>query len=212
MKPSIFPPNLRGYRGARFIPTTARTPAQFLGLFFDEEMLQRFVDQTNSYVSKQAKPAWIASNPLTIALLRKFFGLVLYMGIVNRPNRRMYLWQDKIFGDRKVVSNIMSRDMFLNISYNLHWKDTSDVTPQDRYLRNKADGFWTVADMLDSLAEKYRYYYEPGHTMSIDEMCIFFKGRHRCRCYNPKKPNKWHLKVFCLNDSQTGYLSNFFYV
>ena len=39
-------------------------------------------------------------------------------------------------------------------------------------------------------------------------MSIYFKGRHRCRCYNPNKPEKWHFKAFCLNDG--GYLWNFY--
>jgi len=39
----------------------------------------------------------------------------------------------------------------------------------------------------------------------IDEMAIAFKGRHRCKRYNPNKPDKWHLKSYCLNDSETGY-------
>ena len=40
-------------------------------------------------------------------------------------------------------------------------------------------------------------------------MCVF-KGRHRCRCYNPNKPEKWHFKAFCLNDSGSGYLHRFY--
>ena len=38
--------------------------------------------------------------------------------------------------------------------------------------------------------------------------CI--KGRHRCRCYNGSKPEKWHFKAFSLNDPTTGYYVNFY--
>lgn len=37
-----------------------------------------------------------------------------------------------------------------------------------------------------------------------------WKGRHKCRCYNPSKPSKFHFKIFGLNDADTGYLSNFY--
>jgi hypothetical protein len=63
---------------------------------------------------------------------------------------------------------------------------------------------------MDNSWTCFQHYYECGHCLSVDEMCIFFKGRHCCRCYNPQKPHKWHLKAFCLNDADTGYLSNFF--
>ena len=46
--------------------------------------------------------------------------------------------------------------------------------------------------------------------MDIDEQCIPFKGRHKCKCYNPKKPETFHFKAFGLNDAITGYLSNFY--
>ena len=29
------------------------------------------------------------------------------------------------------------------------------------------------------------------------------------RCYNPSKPNKWHLKLFEVSDSRTGYVLAF---
>ena len=37
-----------------------------------------------------------------------------------------------------------------------------------------------------------------------------FKGRHCCRCFLPSKPNKWFFKIYCLDDADSGYLSNFF--
>ena len=47
-------------------------------------------------------------------------------------------------------------------------------------------------------------------TTNVDEGVFGFKGRHRARCYNPNKPEKWHFKSYCLNCSVTGYLVNFF--
>ena len=44
----------------------------------------------------------------------------------------------------------------------------------------------------------------------VDELCIGFKGRHKCKCYNKDKPNKWRFKAFCVNDSVTGCLFDFY--
>lgn len=52
------------------------------------------------------------------------------------------------------------------------------------------------------------FYWQLSQGGNIDEMSIAFKGRHKCKCYNPNKPHKWHFKAFCLNDSSCGYLWN----
>ena len=49
-----------------------------------------------------------------------------------------------------------------------------------------------------------------GQFLDIDEQCIPWKGRHKCRCYNKSKPVKRHFKVFSLNDSRTGYQLGFY--
>ena len=103
----------------------------------------------------------------------------------------------------------MSRDRFWKISSNLHWMDTSFYTEEEKRQRKQQDGFWTVKEFLDMLSANFQFYYECGQYLSIDEMCIFFKGRHKCKCYNPNKPNKWHFKFYCLCDAITGYLSKF---
>ena len=73
----------------------------------------------------------------------------------------------------------MPRCRFLAISLNLHWYNTSKVTPQQqqRQERNAADGFWTVAEFVYLLMQNFQHYYRCGKFLSVDEMRIFFKGR-----------------------------------
>jgi hypothetical protein len=80
---------------------------------------------------------------------------------------------------------------------------------QKNMLRN-SDPFFHISGFLKHLSTKFALYFVANQKIDIDEMCIGFKGRHRCRCYNPNKPNKFHLKAFCLNDSTTGYLLSFY--
>ena len=63
---------------------------------------------------------------------------------------------------------------------------------------------------LEQLSDNFQKYYTLGHFYDIDEISVYFKGRHICRCYNPNKPHKWHFKLFGLNCSYTGYLWKFY--
>jgi Transposase IS4 len=70
--------------------------------------------------------------------------------------------------------------------------------------------FYLVRGFVEHLAQNAQKYWKLGQFLDIDEMSIYYKGRHKCRCYNPNKPEKWHFKAFCLNDGATGYLWNFY--
>jgi hypothetical protein len=76
--------------------------------------------------------------------------------------------------------------------------------------RVKANPFFQVDGFCDTLSNLYSTYYNLGQFIDVDKMSIYFKGRHKCCCYNPNKPEKWHLKSFCLNNADTGYLFNFY--
>ena len=39
-------------------------------------------------------------------------------------------------------------------------------------------------------------------------MVVKWKGRSKYKMYNPAKPEKYHIKTFCLCDSLTGYIYN----
>lgn len=45
----------------------------------------------------------------------------------------------------------------------------------------------------------------------IDEQSIPYKGRHKYRCYNPSKPNKFHFKIYSLNDTHSYQKKFYFY-
>lgn len=206
---SIYPSNFTGRQGTTKIPTSCRSPAQFLSLLFTDAILEQFVTETNSYGKNNPSTYMLnENNAVTLQEMKKFFAFVLYMGLVQLPSRDMF-WQHDIFGS-SFVKRCFTRRRFYTISTNLHWRDVSNIPDTEKAQRNKVDGFWSVDDFFEALADNFMAYYTCGQLINIDEMCIFFKGRHKCKCYNPSKPNKWHLKALCLNDSETGYLFNFF--
>jgi len=83
--------------------------------------------------------------------------------------------------------------------------------PQQRRRRRSSDeeshGSVDVMDvMVSECNRRCAYHFKMGRSFSIDEAVIPFKGRHRARCYNPKKPSKYHFKKFSLNCADTGYV------
>ena len=101
----------------------------------------------------------------------------------------------------------MSARRFEQILSHWHWI----VVPEsERAAAKKDDPFYLVAGFVEQLAEISQAYWKLDQFIDIDEMSIYYKGRHKCRCYNPNKPEKWHFKAFCLNDGRTGYLWNYY--
>lgn len=157
-----------------------------------------------------AKPKWKdPKKDLIIPELKKYFAVVMYMGVHKLPNRQKCWHRSGIF-QSDFVRSCMTLQRFNAITSCLHHTNTARLTAAERAARNKENGFWTVEGLINALAVSFRFYYTCGRFIDIDEMCILFKSRHRCKCYNPNKPNKWHFKAFCLNDSKSGHLSNFF--
>ena len=130
------------------------------------------------------------------------------MGIVNLPERSMY-WKSPVCRV-PFVYNLMTYERFNSILLCLHYVNPYDYTAEQQHDNKERDPFWLVEPFIKKLSKHSRHLYQAFQDMDVDEMCIPFKGRHRSICYNPNKPNKWHFKVFCLNCSKTGYLSNFY--
>ena len=127
----------------------------------------------------------------------------------RQPSMRCYWSNDPRFTD-PFVKKCFTRDRFEMLKKCLHVIDTPDLFPAELRQRQKDDCYWRVAPFLDHLSKMYMRFFVCNQDIDIDEMCIGFKGRHVARCYNPNKPEKWHLKAFCLNDSSTGYLHGFY--
>ena len=181
------------------------TPSDFFQLFFDSEILTRFVEQTNSYAKNTSRRAWRDTDEKE---LKTFLSIILYMGINKKPQRFMH-WDDSKF-QSPWVSNMMAKTRFEELLRIWHWTDTTQMTKEEYIAEKNRDPFFTIKSFCDKLSSKFSHWYNLGQRICIDESCFAYKGRHKCRCYNPHKPHKWHFKAFCLNCSDTGYLHSFF--
>ena len=54
--------------------------------------------------------------------------------------------------------------------------------------------------MVDMMQRNFHTKYRPGKELFLDESMCPFKGRVHFKCYNPKKPNRFHIKLFMVSE------------
>ena len=71
------------------------------------------------------------------------------------------------------------------------------------------DPLFKVCPFMDMVKKNFKRCYKPGRDLSFDKGYCPFKDRLKFRCYNPRKPAKFHIKMFEVSDSKTGYVIGF---
>ena len=93
-------------------------------------MIHHVVKETNDYAvsPRMAKDVRTTNNrhmklwtPLVASELLAFIGIVIYMGVVKLPSRRMY-WDTRRDLGVQAIKNCMTRDRFSMIARCLHFE------------------------------------------------------------------------------------------
>ena len=175
-----------------------------IGLFLTNEIMQKMLTATNAY-GRIYVSGW--KKDADMDELNAFLGIVLFLGLIGYPSRKDLFGLGPCRND--YVRSIMHRERFEQLLHAWHYEDYSKYTAQEIIQNKKEDPFWPVTAFNKDITARFRALYTPGQSMDIDEGCIPFKGRHKCRCFNKDKPHKRHLKLYCVNDSVTRYLWDF---
>ena len=61
--------------------------------------------------------------------------------------------------------------------------------------------------MIEMMQIKFATNYHPHTQISVDESAMSL--RVGFKCYNPKKPNRVHIKMFMLSEAEMGYICGF---
>lgn len=187
--------------------TLIESAKQFFLLLFSAIILNQFIYATNSWGRRNTRGNRWKDVDTTEFLT--FLAIILHLGVVKYPRRGMP-WMKTGKYSSPWIRSMMYEHRFEQLLRAWHWTDTSELSQKEREDRNKDNCFWSVQGFLDTLSDNFLEWYNPYWKCNIDEGVFGFKGRHRARCYNPAKPDKWHFKSFCLNCSMTGYLMCFF--
>ena len=138
--------------------------------------------------------------------MKLFVAHLIVMGILKKNSLEQYWSRDRI-PNRPFFGHYMSKNCFQNILWNPHVSDPDETNPQKGEANH--DPLILVRPMVDMMPGNVCTKYRPGKELSLDESTCSFKGRVHFKCYNPKKPNRFHIKLFMVSEPSTGYICGF---
>lgn len=180
------------------------SPLDFWSVFVDNKILDEMVNQTNLYATQTLLDTEdIASSsrlhkwsPTTRCEMKKFLGIICYMGLVKMPSIRHY-WSKKPLFQINGISQAMSRNRFELLLKMWHFSNNDECPEGDR--------LYKIQPLLDMIIENCQKLYTPGRVFCIDETLIPFRGRLLMKQYIPQKTHKYGIKMFklCCNRGYT---------
>eukprot|EP00899_Mesostigma_viride_P014934 jgi/Mesvir1/23441/Mv26031-RA.1 len=142
---------------------------------------------------------------LTVHEFGKYLAIVLTMGVCKLPSVPLYFQEADlgILGGAR-LNRYMTLKRFQQITRFLHFRDSTQ-RPADP--RTREHRLWQLDWLERFLNGQYKKYFVPSGHMALDERSI--ETRHQMcpvRCYCKDKPNKFHIRKYCLCDIHLGYI------
>ncbi|XP_040072936.1 piggyBac transposable element-derived protein 2-like [Ixodes scapularis] len=180
------------WKGAAHESEAVRSPIEYFQGFFDDNVFNLIVQQSNLYAVQQNP-----NKPLALSRveLEPFLGCTVYMSIFQLPRSRLY-WSAEC--RLPVVADIMTRDRWEEIKSSLHFNDNLSMPPADS---SPKDRLFKIRPLLEMLLPKFEEIPQE-QCLCVDEQMVPFKGHSSIKQYLPKKPHKWGYKIFILCDSR----------
>ncbi|XP_055918374.1 piggyBac transposable element-derived protein 4-like [Eupeodes corollae] len=192
-----------GKKGVQIEISTQASPSDIYSHIVDEALVQFIVDETNRFAeqtiaakrrSKHARMnQWI---PTDSAEIKKFFGLMIWMGLVPLGRMEEY-WETKGVYNMALPRTIMSRNRFQVLLSMLHFEN-NETSSQTNRLRK-------IEKLIDHLQTNFKALFYPGEDFVIDETLVPWRGRLVFRQYIPNKTHRYGVKLFklCSTDGYT---------
>ena len=169
-------------------------PTSIFEKFFTREIFEEIKTKTNNYARdnpyEKTQYKW---RDVTVEDMRKFFGIMIMMGIDKKPSYHMH-WKSEDAWDSNLIKSTMTRDRF---QYILGKFCIGSPSKDDKLAR--------IRKLADHIEKTSRELYTPRRNLAIDESMIGFRGRHSLKQYMPNKPTKYGFKAFLLCESVSGY-------
>lgn len=171
-------------------------PVAFFELFFDDEVIDYLVEQTNLYASRDKGDH---SFVTTRKEFQTFLAILLLSGYNQLPRRHLY-WSRSSDCHNAAVSSAMSRNRFYSMMQNLHLADNSNLDPSDKLTK--------IRNFYSLLNEKCLLYFPAGRELAVDESMIPYFGHHSSKQFIKGKPIRFGFKLWTLADP-LGYVVQF---
>ena len=183
--------------------TRFSSPMSFYELFVNDSIIDHTYEQTKLYNE------WRRLNSSTRAVkdiekkeIKTVIGIVLQMGIVKLPNRRMYWTSDT---RNELIAGGMTRNRFEEMMSVLHFNDNNTMPEKNSPLFNNCH---KIQPLIDHFRNAFQQHVLPETHMAIDEQMVPFKGHHNLKRYLPKKPKKWGYELWA-RAGVSGYVYDF---
>ncbi|XP_069363497.1 piggyBac transposable element-derived protein 4-like [Maniola hyperantus] len=165
-------------------------------LFFSNEFLGSMVQATNNYAHRMAGPLQKHARlrqwtDTTITEMRKFVGMLLYMGLTKLPTIAHYWMLDPLY-NLPLFRQIMSRKRFQLLLRYLHFSENDDASTSRLH---------KIQPILDRFNNIMADLYYPEANLSIDESMVLWRGRLVFRQYIKNKKHKYGVKLYELCES-----------
>ncbi|XP_070388820.1 piggyBac transposable element-derived protein 4-like [Dermacentor albipictus] len=196
--------------GVALRSTTKRflTALDFFFLFFSADVIETVCENTNKYAYTKILEKPTHARPdgsweeVTTSEMRKFIGLIIYMGILKAPRIKLY-WNVGSIYSGLLPPRIMPRRRFIALLAMLHVADLDDVTQMSK---GKLRFVWWLLQHMNKVSAKL---FQPHRDLSVDERMVKSKARSGIRQYIKDKVTKWGYKLWVLADPLTGYTVQF---
>ena len=200
-----------------------REPEHFFEALFDDHMWTHLAENTNLYAAKRRTllgncPIEAIDNPaykqysrlnnwkeVTEAELQVFVAHLLVMGVLRKSELETY-WCTTGVCRIPFFGKWMSRNRFTAILANLHVTDDSN---NPKFGSAGHDALAKLRPFLTMCEDNFKFTYRPHRDLSMDESCCPWKGRLRFKVYNPRKPARFHIKIFQMCEATSGYILGF---
>uniref|UniRef100_A0A3B3ZAW1 PiggyBac transposable element-derived protein domain-containing protein n=1 Tax=Periophthalmus magnuspinnatus TaxID=409849 RepID=A0A3B3ZAW1_9GOBI len=208
--PDVAPPKLKfiprrtpGIQAPLNIGT--HTPLDIFSCFFDAEVLSLLCSSTNKrafrHLERGTKYQWMDITPEE---LKKFIGLLLYMGVMNLPKMTDY-WRKQTIFEVPFPATVMPRDRFKSILSFFCISDSAEDVHNDLARGTEDyDLLHHVQPLFDMLRTRCMAVYHPRQHISVHERMVATKARLSLKQYMRDRAIKWGLKFFVLADNN-GY-------
>lgn len=158
------------------------TPAQYLQLFFDREILTFIVEQSIIYHNQKE----LRCEQLSIGLLARFLGFLLYAGCVPLPGKEYY-WKSST--RQQMVAEHLSRNEMHAVKAQIHFANNLE---QPRDQEGKPIGrFFKVENLVKRVNANFVKVVHEELCVAVDEQMTVYKGT-KCptglKQYMPSKP------------------------
>lgn len=177
-------------------------PFDFFTLFFDDEVVNLLLVETNKYAQDKLNGPDISNNSrinkwtdIDKDELDVFVGIVMWVGLVKMPSISQY-WRNTILY-RSAVLLYMSRNRFELILSVIHVSDNNNASVNNRLHK--------IQPLVDVLVDKFNNVLIPGKNVCVEESMVPYIGRLLFRQYIANKRHRYGIKIFklCCHDFYT---------